>query len=377
MRDQELLLLCLSHLNWDHVWQRPQQLMSRFSRRCRVVYVEPPVVMERVERPHFQERQGEDGVKVLRPIFPPTLPGRSGYAGTEMWRPLLAQLLAQAGPRVVVWVFSPRADHLVALAKPATTLSVYDCMDDLTSFRDGTEEMRMLEIQLMNEVDLVFTGGKSLYEARKSRHPRVHCFPSGIDLNHYEKVFAPQTRIPARLSSIPSPRLGYFGVLDERIDWPLIAQVAARRPEWQWTLIGPTAKVSPAELPRAVNIHYLGQQRYEDLPAFLKGFDVATMPFALNKATRYISPTKTLEYLAGGKEVVSTSIPDVVATYQGVVTIADGAEAWVDAIERLLRADSVEKQGRREDARLLLERSTWDGIVDRMWALMQDVIASR
>ncbi|MBX5494898.1 MAG: glycosyltransferase [Bryobacteraceae bacterium] len=333
--------------------------------------------MKDVERPHFQERQGESGVKVLRPIFPPHLPGHAGDAGTEVWRPLLPQLLAQPWARIVLWVFSPRADHLVALAKPATTLSVYDCMDDLTSFRDGTEEMRMLEIQLMKEVDLVFTGGKSLYEARKSRHPRVHCFPSGIDLNHYEKVFAPQTRIPARLSSIPSPRLGYFGVLDERIDWPLIAQVAARRPEWQWILIGPTAKVSPTELPQAANIHYFGQQRYEDLPAFLKGFDVATMPFALNKATRYISPTKTLEYLAGGKDVVSTSVPDVVAAYRRVVIIADGAEAWVDAIERLLRADSVQQQARREDVRPLLENSTWDGIVDRMWSLIQDAMASR
>ncbi len=166
-------------------------------------------------------------------------------------------------------------------------------------------------------------------------------------------------------------------MLDERIDWDLIAAVARERPQWHWTLVGPFAKVTPEELPHAPNIHYLGQQEYADLPAFLKGFDIATMPFALNEATKFISPTKTPEYLAGGKPVISTSVPDVVASYSEIVEIADGADAWLKTIEQMLAWTDEQRQERLARANPLLEQSSWDSVVERMWELMQERLEAK
>jgi UDP-galactopyranose mutase len=366
-------LLCLSHLNWDHVWQRPQQLMTRFARHRDVIFVDPPDVRADVSEPHLREMGVEQGVRWVRPYFP--VQGSDWPDGYwRRWHGLLPATLALAGPAPILWVLSPLADTLVEQARPELSLAVYDCMDDLASFQDGTEAMRRHEAQLFGLVDLVFTGGRSMYEARKDQHPRVHCFPSGVDIEHYRQSLDPALPEDPALAAIPRPRLGYFGVLDERIDWPLIAEVAARRPAWHWALVGPTAKVDPAALPQAPNIHYLGKQPAARLPALLKGFDIATMPFALNQATRFISPTKTLEYLAGAKPVLSTPVPDVVATYSEIVTITGSVDAWIAAAEDLL-AGPPAVEARLEQARPALEASTWDSIAERMEALMEQVMA--
>lgn len=371
MSEERLTILCLAHLNWNHVWQRPQQIMTRLTRHYRVLYVDPPELSDEVEMPEIRDLGTEQGVRILRPYFP-------AHAVTryrQMWQDLFPTVLQQAGSNVVLWVYSPYADYLVAQARPHIPVVVYDCMDDLASFKDGTPEMREREAQMLAMTDLVFTGGHSMYQARKDRHPRVHCFPSGVDTVHYQQVQHAATPIAAQIAAIPHPQLGYFGVLDERIDWDLIAEVAARRPAWHWVLVGPTAKVDPDELPRASNIHYLGQQAYTDLPRFLKSFDVATMPFALNQATKFISPTKTLEYLAGGKWVISSSVPDVVAFYCDIVVIADGVDAWIARIEAILAAPPEDLQARRERAQPVLAASTWDAIAARMAALIDDQLA--
>lgn len=372
MESEPLTLLCLSHLNWDHVWQRPQQLMSRFSRHCRVIYVDPPMPVPGNGEPFLWEQQPDVGVRVIRPIFGAGLLNEPGNAYEDLWLRLLPAVLAEVGRNTIVWVSSPLADYLVEAALPRIMLAVYDCMDDLASFRTGTEDMREREAKLLKLVDLLFTGGRSLYEARKQRHPRAYCFPSGVEIEHYRQVRDSATPEAAALAHIPHPRLGYFGVLDERIDWPMIGEVAARRPDWQWVFVGPAAKIDLHELPAAPNIHYLGQQPYAGLPQFLKGFDIATMPFALNEATKFISPTKTLEYLAGGKPVLSSSVADVVASYSAIVYLADGPDAWIAAVEHILAASEAERQARLARAQPLLEQSTWDSIVDRMWALIEE-----
>lgn len=346
--------------------------MSRFTQHCRVIYVDPAEIVAGVEQSYLQERPGANGVRVVRPIFPDHLLDTPGHSFRELWLRLLPTVLHEAGNNTILWMFSPLADYLVAAAQEQVQLTVYDCMDDLASFRDGSEAMRQREAQLMQHIDVVFTGGRSMYEARKDRHAHVYCFPSGVDVQHYRQLQHPSTNIPLVAAEIPQPRLGYFGVLDERIDWELIAEVAERRPAWHWLLVGPTAKVKQDDLPTGPNIHYLGQQSYDDLPAFLKSFDIATMPFALNDATRFISPTKTLEYLAGDKDVISSSVPDVVATYKGIVTIVDGADAWITAIEQLLKASPLERAARQERAQPLLETGSWDGIAAQMWVIMQE-----
>jgi UDP-galactopyranose mutase len=349
--------------------------MSRFAQRCRVIYVDPPQIVNHGDRPYLQEQPGACGVNVIHPIFPNAILDTPGHNFRELWLSLLPEVLDEAGANTILWVSSPLADYLVAEALPHVKFAVYDCMDDLASFRDGNEMMREREAHLLTRVELLFTGGRSMYEARKTRHPRVHCFPSGVDIAHYRQAQGIAEAEPAALAWIPRPRLGYFGVLDERIDWPMIATIAEERPEWHWVLVGPTAKVHPAEIPGGPNLHYLGQQAYADLPAYLRGFDIATMPFAINAATRFISPTKTLEYLAGGKPVISSSVPDVVASYRKIVTIADGPETWIEAIEHLLAATPAEQWARLERVEPILQDNTWDSIAERMWKLMEERLA--
>lgn len=376
MKHEQLTIVCIAHLNWDHVWQRPQQIMSRLVAWCQIIYIDPPHVTD-VDGPiHLQEQPGHPGIRVLRPIFPRRADLSLAVRFQELKR-LLFTILSDAGPDNIVWVFAPHATSLVSAALPKTELVVYDCMDDYASFLEGraADELRRSEALLMKFADLVFTGGPSMYEARKGRHPQLHCFPSGVDVAHYRQTTSPTTVEPAAIASLPHPRLGYFGVLDERLDWALIAAIAERRPDWHWLLVGPIDPAVPVPLPQNPNIHYLGQQSYQDLPAYLKGFDIATMPFALNQVTRFISPTKTLEYLAGGKQVISSSIADVVAGYSEIVQIADGADRWIATVEQELAVTSEQQQQRLDRAAPILEQSSWDQIAARMWTLMQAQLA--
>jgi UDP-galactopyranose mutase len=216
---------------------------------------------------------------------------------------------------------------------------------------------------------VVFTGGQSLFEAKRQRHRNVHCIPSAVDVAHFAGAGG-DVADPDDQRHIPSPRLGYCGVIDERMDYALLAAIADRRPAWHLVMLGPVVKVDAARLPQRPNIHYLGLKRYAELPAYLAGWDVAMLPFARNQSTRWISPTKTPEYLAAGKPVVSTPIGDVAATYAraGYVTIAADAPAFVAAIERLLHRPKVDDRRLRR----LLGRASWD----RTWRRMTDLMAA-
>lgn len=370
-------LLCCAHLSWDNVWQRPQQLMSRFAERCRVIYVDPPQIDSPGESPskrsELQVRPSSCGVLVLRPILPQWTSSSLQSKLRELQQ-LTLTLLDQAGADPIMWVFSPMHGLIAQSARPRLRMLVYDCMDDFHSIKDDPESigMQRQEQYLLKIADLVFTAGPSLYEARKARHPRIHCFPCGIDMAHFGRALDSATQTPAALEQIPHPRLGYFGALDDRIDWPLVLAVAERRPDWHWVFIGPKGPAMRDPLPLAPNIHYLGQQPYQDLPAYLKGFDLCTMPFAHNALTQFISPTKTLEYLAGSKQVVSSSVRDVVERYSDIVEIADGVDGWLTAIGSTLGEPAVLQQARLERAQPIFASSSWDSIVERMWRLIED-----
>jgi UDP-galactopyranose mutase len=255
----------------------------------------------------------------------------------------------------VAWFYTPMAvPWIEGLTVSAT---VYDCMDELSAFANAPEGLRERERALMARADVVFTGGHSLYEAKRGLHPNIHVFPSSVDVTHF--AGARRLRTPPDQEYLPGPRIGFCGVIDERMDRDLVRAVAARRPSWHFVMLGPTAKVNPADLPQGPNIHYLGMKPYQDLPAYMAGWDVAMMPFAHNDSTRFISPTKTPEYLAAGCPVVSTSIRDVVTPYgdEGLVCIADTPDAFVAAIE-----ESMTPVGRRrvERAHARLAGMSWD-----------------
>ncbi|MFW9268249.1 glycosyltransferase family 1 protein [Pseudomonas sp. NR3] len=325
-------LLCLSHLRWGFVYQRPQHVMSRLARDYDVLFFEEPIFEGR-QTAHLEHYGVAEGVTVLVPRLPK---GLDEAQVIDAQRELLDAWLAQHWPsELMLWYLTPMSqvftDHLEA------NVVIFDCMDELSAFKFAPPALVEMERRLMAKANVVFTGGYSLWEAKRQHHDNVHAMPSSVDVAHFAAARQPIPD-PADQAAIAHPRLGFFGVIDERFDIDLVRELATQRPEWQIVLIGPVVKIDPDTLPRSPNIHYLGAKQYEELPAYLAGWDVALMPFALNESTRFISPTKTPEYLAGGCPVVSTPIRDVVNGYggSGVVAIADSPQAFIEAIQAAL-----------------------------------------
>jgi glycosyltransferase involved in cell wall biosynthesis len=308
--------------------------------------------------------QHSKGVTVAVPHIPA---GCSDRDAADIQRALLDQLIASEQiDRYVLWYYTPMALAFSSHLRPQAI--VFDCMDELSAFANAPAALKYYEAELLRRADVVFTGGYSLYQAKRERHPNVHAFPSSVDVPHFARART-LTSDPPDQARVGRPRLGYFGVIDERMDLELVAGVAAARPDWHLVMIGPVVKIDPATLPVAPNIHYLGPKPYEALPEYIAGWDVALLPFARNHATRFISPTKTPEYMAAGKPVVSTSIRDVVRPYgeQGLVRIADTVAAFVDAVDAALAEDATARL-RQTDA--FLRQTSWDGT----WARMRHVL---
>jgi len=255
-------------------------------------------------------------------------------------------------------------------------LSIYDCMDELAAFIGAPAELLDRERQLFDRTDVVFTGGASLYAAKHKEHPNVHLFASSVDTAHFGRARTPRTD-PADQQEVPYPRIGFFGVLDERLDTKLLGEVANAHPEWQFVLIGPVVKISDAQLPHSGNIHYLGKKEYRELPDYIANWDVAMLPFARNASTRFISPTKTPEYLAAGKRVVSTPIQDVVTPYgeSGLVAIAQDAAEFGEAIAACLTPSQQTNWKTQVDQ--FLAKMSWDRTVDEMWQEIQRCAAEK
>ncbi len=363
-------LVCLSHLRWDFVYQRPQHLLSRSAKQRRTFFIEEPMFAEGAARLDVSTR--EDGVTVVVPYLPEN--ELSEVTRDAVLQGLIDSLFAQhAIKNYVLWYYTPMAIAFTRHLEPLAV--VYDCMDELSAFKGAPPALREREAELFRRADLVFTGGQSLYEAKRGQHPHVYAFPSSIDVSHFAQA-RKITSDPADQAGIPHPRLGFFGVIDERFDIELLAGLAEARPHWQFVMIGPVVKIDPADLPRGENIHYLGGKSYKELPAYLAGWDVALLLFARNDSTRYISPTKTPEYLAAGKPVVSTSIRDVVRPYgqQGMVHIADAIPEFVAAIEAAMNEDEGERLP-RVDA--YLSQNSWDRTWNRMSELIEGAVEAR
>ena len=357
-------LVCFSHLRWDFVYQRPQHLLSRCARDGRVFFIEEPVFGNSSMR--LEVRETDSGVVVVVPQLPDGL--RSDVAITAVMKEMIYRLfLDHAIDEYVFWYYTPMALRYTGHFTPIAT--VYDCMDELSAFQNAPPLLPTLEKELFSNVDLVFTGGQSLYEAKRNQHRAVYAFPSSIDASHFGKARTPTTD-PLDQADIPHPRLGFFGVIDERFDRDLLDQVASRKPEWNFVIIGPVVKIDPDTLPKHSNIHYLGGKKYDELPAYLAGWDVALLLFARNDSTRFISPTKTPEYLAAGKPVISTSIRDVVRPYGELklVEIADAPDEFIYAAEKILSRPNDAEWLARVDA--FLANVSWD----KTWKQMSDLI---
>ena len=364
-------LICLSHLRWDFVYQRPQHLLSRCARERRVFFVEEPITIKD-QMAQFDINLRGDNLYVIQPLLPK---GLSEAEAERAQQAIINELTAQKQIKdYLLWYYTPMALGFTRQLRPLAT--IYDCMDELSAFRGAPPAMVEREAELLKRADVVFTGGLSLYEAKRHQHHNIHPFPSSIDAAHFAQARFIDGE-PADQANIPHPRLGFFGVIDERMDTALLDRVAELRPDWHLVMIGPVVKIDPADLPHRPNIHYLGGKEYQELPAYLAGWDVAMMPFALNDSTRFISPTKTPEYLAAGKPVVTTPIRDVVRTYgeTNLVRVADTPEAFVAAVEGALAEDAGNADWlMRVDE--MLARTSWDWTWTRMVEMIEAAIVT-
>ena len=356
--DRQDELVVLSHLRWTFVWQRPQHIVSRLATTRRTWFVEEPMAVEGLHEPCLRTEEHGAVCRVWLEVPGPeghvcfSDPRAAGYA---------AQLTALLGshPDRTAWLYTPMALPLAEALDPKTL--VYDVMDDLASFKGAPPELKLRQRRALKHADVVFTGGRSLHRSVLQRRPEgTHCFPSGVDPEHYASAVAMRRPGPRKVA-------GYVGVIDERLDLELVGDLAAALPDWRIHMVGPVAKIDPATLPRARNVTYPGPAQYADLPAVMAGFDVALMPFALNEATRSISPTKTLEYLAAGLPVVSTRVPDVVTDFGELVDLQDGAAGFADACRRVAEHCADTRAAKAEPT---MHWHHWDTIAERMERLI-------
>lgn len=350
----DMIVFC--HLRWDFVYQRPQHLISRMAKDLKILLIEEPIVKNDsgdfanliiIHKNLHVLQPMADSIEAIGDIIPLYVTNKNISTG---------------------WFYSASFSPLLQSINFDTI--VYDCMDELSLFKGAPQHLIDQEKFLLANADIVFTGGKSLYESKKKMHENVYCFPSSVDEDHFSQQLTYED-VPNDMRRINSPIVGYFGVIDERIDYDLIRETAVLLPNINFVMIGPFAKVEEHDLPRATNIHYLGMKSYDELPNYLCGFDVAMMPFALNDATKYISPTKTLEYMAAGKPIISTKIADVVTDYSHCVKLVSNATEFANEIESLLE----NKNGLtlQSQYREILDRTSWDATANRMKSIIKTI----
>lgn len=362
-------LICFSHLRWNFVYQRPQHLLGRFSKNYVTYYIEEFIFTDEEDGYNFYTT--EENVCVVTPHLKHNISDNNHDA--RKMNIVMNLFKDKSISNYIFWYYTPMALSFTKRFKPKFT--IYDCMDELSAFKFAPPELKIMEAELMEKADIVFTGGNCLYEAKKDKHHNIFSFPSSIDKKHFMQA-RENLEEQHDQANIPFPRLGFFGVIDERFDIDLIEKTAMLKPDWQFVLIGPVVKIDPNTLPRNKNIHYLGNKSYQELPQYLSGWDVAMIPFAINESTRFISPTKTPEYLAAGKPVISSPIRDVVNPYgdSNLVHICDNASDFVEKVSvELTVEDKSEWLGRVDNH---LSNISWDLTFEQMNSLIRKGMTS-
>jgi glycosyltransferase involved in cell wall biosynthesis len=361
--------IVFSHLRWEFVTQRPQHIISRLSKDKNILFIEEPIPYTSENKGTVHEITISSNITVVQP-----------FISTETMIEELSTLLKNYRDlgrikKPITWfysaIFAPVLDTL------PSKLVVYDCMDELAAFKNAPAELIMREKYLLSKADIVFTGGKSLFESKNKLHDNVYCFPSSVDAVHFRKSLDKATIIPDDLKNIPKPTVGFYGVLDERLDIDLLEKIARLAPHISFIMIGPLAKIAQEDLPHLSNIYYLGPKTYEQLPNYLKGIDIAMMPFALNAATQYISPTKTLEFMAALKPIISTAIHDVVRDYKNEITIVKTPEEFISAINKYLNETKNEAIKREKAEETIIKRNSWDATTAKMKNIISTTLSTK
>lgn len=375
-QDYPIIVHC--HLCWDWVWQRPQQFVSRLSQRHKILFVETVAPSPELATPvaRFRTVDNFPNVTMLQLQFPSWRWNEGKYVDAERRR-IVREFLSGPGmgqfDQPVQWFYDPMAVPAFA-GKLGEILTVYDCMDELSKFRCAPPEIVERESELLKRADVVFTGGRRLFDAKSQFNDNCHFYGCGVDCEHFGQARAAGTQVPKDLAAIPKPVLGYFGVVDERMDYELIARLADANPNWSVAMIGPVLKVDAAALPQRPNLHWLGQRSYAELPAFCKGFDICLMPFALNESTEFINPTKALEYMATARPIVSTAVPDVVRNFGRVVKIARSQEEFISLCQQALANPDETSIARGLQ---MAAENTWEQIVGRMEGHIEQALVKK
>lgn len=364
------------HLCWDWVWQRPQQFLSRLSQRHKILFVETVGPDPHLAAPHarFRSADGFPNITILRIQFPSWQWGDGELVDRERRRlvqqALKSDLVAGQFENPVQWFYDPMA--VTAFGEQMNEVAtVYDCMDELSKFKGAPPVIAEREQELLALADVVFTGGRKMYESKSRFNDNCHFYGCGVDAAHFGKAREESTAVPDDIAPLKTPVLGYFGVVDERMDYELVARLADANRDWSVVIIGPAIKVDPAAFPRRPNLHWLGGRDYKDLPACCKGFDVCLMPFAMNEHTEFINPTKSLEYMATGREIVSSAVPDVISNFGSVVKVARSHDEFIQ-----LCRQAAEQPDQKAIARGLemASENSWESIVNKLEEHIRDVL---
>ena len=365
-----------SHLRWDWVWQRPQQFLSRLSKKHRILFIEAPNPSEQACTAQATLREVSDypNILVLQMEMPAARWSDESWVDKERRRlvqSLLAGPLGRNFDSPVQWFYDPMAVTAFAGHLKERAI-VYDCMDELSLFRGAPPELVKRERELLAVADVVFAGGPKIWKAKKELNENCFMFGCGVDASHFGRARDAHLSAPADTKALPRPLFGYFGVVDERLDYELLERLSDAT-SGSVVMVGPSTKIDPASLPQRANLHWLGGRDYSDLPAYAKTFDVCLMPFAMNEATQFINPTKALEYMATGRPIVSTPVEDVVAQFGDVVTIAQSASEFMQECKRLASKTSPT---RIERGLVLARKNSWESIVAQLEEHVADVLAN-
>ncbi len=364
---EEFSLIVHCHLCWDWVWQRPQQFLSRLSARHKILFVETVGPDPQLAAPYarFRSADGFPNITILRIQFPTWQWGDGDFVDRERRRlvqlALTSEPLAGQFENPVQWFYDPMA--VTAFGGQMNEIAtVYDCMDELSKFKGAPPAIVEREQELLALADVVFAGGRKMWESKKPLQRQRHFYGCGVDVAHFGKAREEATKLRGDIAVLKKPVLGYFGVVDERMDYELVAKLADANPDWSVAIIGPAIKVDPSQFPQRPNLHWLGGREYKELPAYCKGFDVCLMPFAMNEHTEFINPTKSLEYMAAGRTVVSSAVPDVISNFGSIVKVAHSHDEFIE----LCRAEAAQPDQKAIERGLkMASENSWESIVEQ------------
>jgi glycosyltransferase involved in cell wall biosynthesis len=370
-------IIAFCHLGWDWVWQRPQQYLSRLAKRHRLLFVETYCSDVAKAEVRLRTAEGHPNITICETHLPQSRWPDGEFIDAERRRVVKNALTSELRGQFeqpLLWFYDPMAVTAFARQMGERAI-VYDCMDELSQFKGAPPALIQREKELLRVADVVFCGGQKMRKKRLPLNANTHFFGTGVDCEHFGKAMTRELKVAPEIANFGSaPVLGYFGVIDERIDYELLEKLADARADWHVVMVGPTAKVDPATFPKRDNLHFIGGRPYAQLPALTKGFSVAMMPFALNAATEYINPTKALEYMAAGRPVVSTALDEVRMNFGKVARIAESHAEFIAFCAK--EADSPSRARIVRGLKLASE-NTWEANIARMESHIYDVLAAR